>query len=217
MAATDVAICSRALMLLGAGAISSFEDATDRAKIVKVAYPGLRDDLISKHPWRWRMRKKELTRDAVAPIGEWKYSYIIPGEAMAGAPHALFYGPTGRLGQADYEIFERRVLTNHERVLIDIVVDGSEGTWPPYFQQLVVYALCAEIAFPITDQSGLAEYWYTRAFGTPSEEGRGGAYATATTIDAQGQGNIGFQSDAFTEARFGTAGAAVDFIWPGIA
>lgn len=213
---TDISICSRALMLLGAGSISSFDEGTDRAQIVSVAYPGLRDALLSKYAWDFLKVKKKLTRDASNPIGQWAYSYIIPGEAIAGAPAAVFFNTQGKLAASCFEIVGRRLYTDEAEVWVDQVEQKPESEWPAYFQQAVVYALCAEIAFAITDQAGVADHWQAKAFGSPSENGLGGAYGDAMTLDAQGDQDGGVRSDAFVQARYGSWGSAYDFQWPGV-
>src|SRR5688500_11278822 len=102
MAVTDVSICSRALVGLGAGSISSFNEESDRSIICRETYPGLKAALLSKYAWRFLMTKKLLTRDALAPIGEWAYSYVVPGEAISGAAHAVFYNADDKLAANRY-------------------------------------------------------------------------------------------------------------------
>lgn len=216
MATTDVSLCSRALVLLGAQTIGALTDETDRARVCANAYPGLRAALLSRHAWRFLMTKKQLTRDTEAPIGEWKYSYVVPGEALTGAPHAVFFDANGRVGQAGHEVFGRRVYSNSEALFIDFTEQKSEAEWPPYFQQLVVYALMAEIAFAITDQQNTADFWHVKAFGLPSEAGQGGAFGEAVTIDSQGNVTPAVQSNDFINARAGGFGHfGYDFSWPG--
>jgi hypothetical protein len=215
MAVTDVSLCSRALVGLGAGSISSFDEETDRATICRETYPGLKAALLSKYAWRFLMTKKALTRDAVAPIGEWAYSYIVPGEALSGAAHAVFYDASHPLAAARYELFGRRIYTDEAVVFIDFVENKPEGAWPAYFQQLMVYAIRAEIAFAVTDQQGVADHWSEKAYGTPQEAGLGGAFGDAMTLDAQGSANIGLRNDALVDARFGSWQNDYDFQWPG--
>lgn len=215
MATIGVTICNRSLVLLGAGSISSLDDETDRALICRVSYPALRSAILSKHTWHFLNTKRELTRETSRPINEWAYSYVIPGGALAGAPNAVFFGPSGRLGERSYEIFGRRLYTDAERVIVDQVEDKPESEWPAYFQHLMVYALCAEIAFAVTDQQSVADNWMVRAYGTPQEAGFGGAFGEAMTLDAQGSPQPGIRADAFVNARAGSWGEAWDFTWPG--
>jgi hypothetical protein len=215
MAITDVSLCSRALVGLGAGSISSFDEESDRATICRETYPGMKAALLSKYAWRFLMTKKLLTRDAVAPIGEWTYSYIVPGEALSGAAHAVFYSAENKLAANRYELFGRRIYTDEAVVYVDFVADQPESAWPAYFQQLMVYAFRAEVAFAITDQQGVADHWHAMAYGSPSEAGLGGAFGDAMTLDAQGSANIGLRNDALVDARFGSWQSEYDFQWPG--
>jgi hypothetical protein len=201
---TDISIASQALVLLGDNPLSSFTDETDAAKLVAQRYPGLRKRLISSHPWRCMMTKAELTREAAAPIGEWAYSYIIPGEALGSGAQALFSSNgIDELPAKSYEVFGRRIYTNYKRVFIDFVVEKPESEWPAWFADLMMYALMADIAFPVTDQQSTADRWAGWTYGTPSEGGKGGYWAQCTTIDAQGQPNEQVQNDAFINARAG--------------
>lgn len=201
---TDISICSQALILLGADPIASFTEETDAAKICANRYPALRSRLISGHPWRCMMTKKELTRDATPPIGEWRYAYIIPGEAVDAGAWAMFNGTAiDDLPVKSFEIFGRRLVTNHARALIDFTTVKPESEWPAWFADLMMYALMADIGFAITDQQSTADRWAQQCYGTPSEGGKGGYYGQCMTIDAQGQPNEQVQNDAFVNARAG--------------
>lgn len=208
MPETDISICSKALVLLGAEPISSFNEEKDTAKTCAIIYPMVKSDLCSRYPWRFLMKKKELTRDATAPIGEWKYSYVLPGEMQGAAPTALFSSPSHQSAEVPFEIFGRRVYCDFERVFIDYTTPTIEAEWPPYFVNLMVYALCAHIGFTVTDQQNVVDTWQVAAFGSPSENGMGGMMGTATAIDSQGQSNYGIDANAFLDARAGGYGYA---------
>lgn len=202
MAETDISICSRVLVLLGAQPISAFTEG-DTGTICGAAYPALKMQLFSKYGWRFLMTKKNLTKDASAPIGEWANSFIIPGEALS-VPQAIFSSSNGVIGERDYEVFGRRIYTNFETVLMDFTEAKPESEWPPYFVALMDAALAARIAFAVTDQQNVAESWKQIAFGPPGDDGLGGLMSDGMSLDSQSGGNQGIQSDAFTDARFGT-------------
>ena len=204
MPATDISICSRALVTLGARPISSFlATEGDSAVLCASIYPGLKDGIMASFPWRGLMFKKELTREATAPIGEWDYSYLLPGD-MLSMPHAVFRETAETVPEHDFEIFNQKLYTRFERILVDYTASGvSESVWPAYFVDLMVTCVCAEIAFAVTDQQSVADNWTARAYGSPSQNKRGGAMAAAMAISSQGSGNIGFNNTAFIDARAG--------------
>jgi len=206
MPETSISICSRALVSLGAKPISSFLAAEgDTATICANVYPGLKAGIMSRYQWRFLMKKKQLTRDSVAPVGEWRYSYVIPGDAI-GLPNAIFSSPFDRISEGQFEVFGRRVYCNFEAVIMDYTSDLKEDAWPPFFTDLMVKCLCAEIAFAVTDQQGVADNWTLRAYGSPSEGGVGGAMGDAMTLDGQSNGTSGILSDVFVNARHGGGG-----------
>lgn len=201
---TEISIASQGLVLLGGDPIDSFLDETDAGRLCAIRYPALRKRLISGHPWRCMMTKKELTRDAVPPLGEWRYSYIIPGEALDAGAWALFNGVAiADMPIKAFEIFGRRLYTNEARAVIDFVVEKPESEWPAWFADLMMYAFMADIAFGFTDQQSTADRWAGHTYGPPSAEGKGGYYGQCLTIDAQGQPNEQLQNDAFINARAG--------------
>lgn len=202
MAETDISICARALVLLGAEPISSFEDEVDTARICALVYPNLKSSMMSRYGWRFLMRKAKLSRENGAPVATWQYKFIIPGEAIS-IPHAVFSSAQGRLTTNEFEVFQRRVLTNYPELWMDYVATVPESEWPAWFVDLMTKAMCAEIAFGVTDQQNVADGWNAKAYGTPSEAGQGGAFGEAMTLDAQGNGNIGIYDGAFVDARFG--------------
>lgn len=202
MAETDISICARSLVLLGATPINSFDDETDNARTCGLVYPNLKNSIMSRYGWRFLMKKKELTRDATAPINEWQYSYAIPGEAIS-IPHAVFYDAGGKIPTGNFEVFGRRVYADDARLWMDYVTARPESEWPAWFVDLLTTCMCAEIAFSVTDQQNVADSWALKAYGTPQDDGNGGKMGDCMTIDSQGNGNVGFQDTAFIDARFG--------------
>jgi len=200
MAETEISICSRALVQLGASPISSFTEG-DTGRICSSVYSGLRDGILSRFPWRFLMAKKSLSRDSVAPAGEWSYSYIIPGDAL-GLGHAVFRNSSDKISSKAFEVFGRRIYSDEEEIILDYKSRMAESEWPAYFSDAMVKCVCAEIAFAVTDQQNVAESWHVKAYGTPSENGMGGALGLAMTTDAQSNVLEGFDANTFTDARF---------------
>lgn len=203
MARTDISICSRALMNLGASPINTFTDPRDDAQFLKLAYPEIKASIISAYPWECMKKREELTRESATP-GGFRYQFVMPTD-LVGAPIAAFpeNTPYAR-GINGFEVRGRRIVTNHEALFIDYTADKPEEAWPAWFAELVMSAICAEIAFMVTDQQSVKDHWETKTYGTPSENRVGGLMGQAQTIDAQGSGNNpGLADDAFVAARFG--------------
>lgn len=209
MADTDISICSRALVQLGAAPISALPDGTDASKVCVNVYEGAKRNLMSLYPWRFLMVKKNLTREAITPAGEWEYSYIIPPEAV-GLVHAVFRSGSDVISTTEYEVFGQRIYTNHQVLIADFVAEMDEATWPAYFVELMVGVMCEKIAFAITDQQNVQTDWMNKVYGSPGENGRGGMMGQAMSQDSQGDGNPMLMSDEFVSARMGYHGGLIN-------
>ena len=181
---TKLSICSDALIMLGASPLSSFSEGTDAAQICDRLYDDLKDSLIACYPWSWSFKKAQLARLTEEPANEWKYFYQLPGDRLAGV-RAIFNSdsPGMRPIQRGWEILSDRLMTSEEQVWADYQFSPGESALPTYFVQLLKYAMAAEIAETVTDQITKAEYFERKAFGTPSENRRGGYFRVATNID----------------------------------
>ena len=189
MAAGDSAlsICSDALLMLGANAISSFNEGTDAANISDRLYPDLKNQALLVYPWSFSFKKVKLSRLITTPTTEYRYEYQLPGDRL-GPPRAIFTSSSpGQRPSKEYRIFQDKLLTDYEEVWIDYQYAVQEFEMPVYFVQLLKYMMAWHLAYPITDQDSKAQYWQGVAVGSPSENGRGGYMRTAIQMDGQGQ------------------------------
>jgi hypothetical protein len=184
---TGVSICSDALILLGAKAISSFNDGTDESSVCDRLYPDIRDSTLMMYPWSFSMKKIQLSRLVTTPTSFWKYEYLLPGDRL-GNPHSV--RDTAAVGgnmSVDWEIQSDKMLTNLEAVYIDYQYQTPEYAMPQYFVQLLKYMVAWHIAEPITEQGEKTSRWRQVALGEPGENGRGGYFRQATIIDGKNQ------------------------------
>jgi hypothetical protein len=184
---TAVAICSDALILLGAKPISSFNDGTDEANTADRLYPDVRDMTLSMYPWSFAYKKVRLARLITTPVSEWRYEYQLPGDRL-GNPRGLFETAQSYARPVkEWEIIGDKLMTNYEDVYIDYPYQTPEFAMPQYFVQLLKYMMAWHMAYPVTEQETKTGYWQGVAIGSPSENGRGGYFRQAMNIDAQGQ------------------------------
>jgi hypothetical protein len=185
---TDVSICSDALVMLGAGVISSLSEGSPSATACARLYPDLKDTLLSRYDWTWSVKKVQLARLVTAPLNEWKYAYQLPGNMLTGVL-AVFESNSDAARSLNYgwEIYGSQLFTNMETVYIDYQESVVESLMPPYFVRLLRIAMAAELAIVITDQVQKMEYLRSIAFGSPGENGRGGLFRESTNIDSRGR------------------------------
>ena len=180
---TGITICSDALLMLGAKAISSFNDGTDESSVCDRLYPDIRDSTLMMYPWSFSMKKIALARLITAPGSVWKYAYQLPGDRL-GSPRAVYdTAAVGATPRKEWEIQGDQLLTNLETVYIDYQYSTPEYAMPQYFVQLLKYQVAWHIAEPITEQAEKAGFWRRMALGEVNENGRGGYFRQATQID----------------------------------
>jgi hypothetical protein len=206
MTTTNIDICAQALSLLRANVISSFDDGSNEADICETHYNDFAEDILTRYPWSFATKKAQLNRDATAPVNEYRYAYIIPGECLR--LWAVFASDeVGAKPVRDFDIQTidggRRVLCDYEQLWADYTVYTDEANWPAYFKQFAVHAFAALIAMPVTDKPDLASYYKGEAWGNANENEQGGKYGVAKMIDAQQKPPEEIISSPLIEARFG--------------
>jgi hypothetical protein len=204
MAAGDnaIKICSAALQMLGAKAISSFTEGTDSANIADSLYQDIKKQTLLIYPWSFVYKKIALAQLLTAPTTEYKYAYQRPGDRI-GPPRMVMTSATPGSGTIrNYRIFGDQLLTDETTIYIDYPYDVQEYEMPVYFVQLMKYMMAWHLAMPITDQVEKSQYWQSVAVGTPADNGRGGYTRVATTMDGQGQPVPVIQDFPLVDVRF---------------
>jgi hypothetical protein len=202
MALTDVEICSRALNRLGSKGIQSFTEGTDLAISCSTTYPSVLEAELSVYPWRFAMKKAQLSRHADTPANEWKYAYQLPTDRI-GPPFALFNSTSsGAIPKHRFEIFSDKIFTNEETVVIDYPFKPTESAFPAYFVEFMVLAMASFLAIPVTDKTTTADFYRGLAYGTPSENGNGGQLARARRADSAQQPPQRIENFDLVDARF---------------
>lgn len=205
MASSEIDICSQSLTLLRAEPISSFSDGTNEADICDQLYVGFIKNLLGNYPWSFATKKAQLNQESVTPVNEYRYSHIVPAEALL--VWAVFDSSSvGATPIKDYDIFAsdgaRRIYSNYPTLYADYTVYTDEANWPPYFEQFVVHAFAAHIAVPLTHNESLAQYYSVKAYGSGSGNMKGGLFGVAAATDSKQKRNEYIFDSPFTRARF---------------
>jgi hypothetical protein len=202
--ATDISNASQSMLLLRANTISSFSEDSNEAEVCATMYEQHIKHVLSIYPWTFATKKRQLTRDSVAPIGEYTYSHVIPAEALL--IWAVFNSANvGSNPVRDYDIYSdgssaRRIFSNHETLYADYVIYPDENAWPPYFTEFFINSFASVTAIPVTGNSELAEYYKQKAYG--SSNMKGGLFGVAAAMDSKQKRNEYVVSSPITEARF---------------
>lgn len=188
MALTAIALCSRALLKIGATGIASFDEGTAEAEVAANLYPSLRDALLSAHPWNFAVAQSRLARLAAAPVADFAHAFQLPPDFL----RALSAGGEGRGRGLRYRIHERRLHADRDTVTLTYVFRPPEESFPAFFDQALILRLAAEFCLPLTESTSRAELLHKLA----EDEIR-----RARLIDAQEETPQAIEDFSLIEAR----------------
>ena len=172
MALSDVALCSRALIRIGAAPITSFEDGTAESRIAGALFGPARDALLSAYGWSFALGQVELTELLTPPVADYSHAFQLPTDFL----RALSAG-TGTRGRGlNYRIARGALHTNAESVILSYIFRPEEEEFPPFFDQALIARLSAEFTIPVTENTSRADLYFVQA----ERE-----FAKARQIDAQ--------------------------------
>lgn len=172
MALNDVALCSRALIRLGAAPITSFADGTAEAEIAGALYGPVRDAMLSSYHWSFASGQAVLTPLADAPIADYAKAFALPGDYL----RAISAGSGGRGRGLHYRMARGSLHTNSDHVVLSYIFRPEEEEFPPYFDLALIARLSAEFCIPVTENTIRADALIRMA----EQE-----FAKARQIDAQ--------------------------------
>jgi len=156
--ATEVSICSNALIRLGADPISSFDEADlsgsniDRARIASNLWPTIRQQIIRTHSWNCCTRTVQLSPDATPPVGQFLNRFQKPGDWLRTLDVMV-----DRYTRADWRDEGGYILTDAPMVLLTYVFDNKNpATYDAGLAGVLEFAMMAAMAYPVTKSTSLA-------------------------------------------------------------
>ena len=142
---SETAICSNALLLLGADPITSFTDGTKGALLSSAFWPQVRDKVLRSHPWNVATTRVQLAPESTAPAFDYAYSFLLPSDCLRIIA----------VGTTDDNIFFK---AENGRILMDeavcdlVYVTRLEDVtkYDALLTDAMVASMAAVLAYPIT-------------------------------------------------------------------
>lgn len=173
-ATTDIAICARALVLIGAEPLTSFDDGTTESIAASTLYEDVARANLTSTRWRFATNQAVLNRLSDAPSGQWDSAYQLPSGLL------LVHAVTVNDDPIQYDIYGNKVFcdaTPNETLVCDYTFRADEADWPPYFTLAVTYRLASVFAIPVARDTNLsnalgqqAELYMARARAADSQQ-----------------------------------------------
>ncbi len=188
MALSAIALCSRALLKLGARPIAGFDDGTAEAEVAVNLFPSIRDALLSAHRWSFATAQVRLPQLEEPPVADFDRAYQLPADFL----RALSAGSGSRGRGLVYRIIDSRLHTSSGDAYLTYIFRPAETDFPPFFDQLLIARLAAEFCIPLTESTSRAEMLYRIA---ESE------FRRARLIDAQQDSPLAIEDFPLVEVR----------------
>jgi hypothetical protein len=174
MPLSPVALCSRALLKIGAHPIQSFYDDRTEAEIALAFFEPVRDALLSSYPWRFARAHLALPRLEAAPLSGFSYAYQLPADCLRILSIE---------GNAVYRRVGNEIHSDASEIMLSYIFRPDDETAPAYFESALMAKLAAEFCLPLTEDSARANFLY-KLSETEAERAR--------RIDAQQDSPSGF-------------------------
>ncbi len=189
MALNDVALCSRALIRLGAAPITSFDDGTAESEIAGALFGPTRDAILSAYPWTFASGQVNLVKLSESPLADYQNAFALPIDFL----RAISAGQGGRGRGLNYRIARGALHTDAEEVVLSYIFRPEEEEFPPYFDMVMIARLAAEFCIPATENTSradalfrLAETEFTRARQIDAQQDSPGRIENFSLIDVRG-------------------------------
>lgn len=185
-----VKICSKALVRCGCNEISSFDESSTEATVAENFYDEVKENLLSSHPWSFALGQTSLSRLTATPVADYDFAYQLPTDFLK----AISLGSGNReLGAGvDYRLFEDRVHTNCDSIILTYVFSAPEEIFPPFFTTALITMLAAELCLPLTENTSRTDLLFRLA------ERR---FTDAKRIDSQQKPPVALVSNALISVR----------------
>ena len=205
MATTDIDICARALIMIGAEPITSFADGTTESKIASNLYSDTIKNILSAYRWRFASKQTQLSRLTDAPDAIWDSAYQLPSDILS-LHKVIVNDRTIKYDRYGDMVYCNAVST--DKVYADYTFYDEGATnpailFPAYFIYLAELTLASIFAFAVAQNSELAVALENKA---------GRQLAVARNIDSQQNTTKKFVTSRFINARNSTSTSEIEGI-----
>jgi hypothetical protein len=160
MSISDVSICNRALDMLGADPVMSFDDDNQSGRLCKRNYAAVRDAVLRAYPWNPAVRRAVLPALSMPPAWGFAFQYSLPeGPEPPCCLRVLSLEGEIEGAASSYRIEGRRILSDDGPPLrllyIGQITDPNE--FGPLLADAIAVRLAAELAYPLTASTALSQ------------------------------------------------------------
>lgn len=150
--ATDVSICSNALLKLGAQPINDLSESSERARLASNLYASVRDSMLRSHPWNCCVKRVVLSPDTEAPAFDFAFQFSLPNDYE----RTLSVGESGI--EVAFKIEGLKLLSDDNPLYLRYVANETNpAKWDAMLVRGMELAMAAEMAYAITQSASMRD------------------------------------------------------------
>jgi hypothetical protein len=175
VANSAIDIASRALVLIGAEPITSFDSSSTEALVATNMYEDTVRAMLSTARWRFATEQAVLNQLSDVPTGRFDIAHQLPSNLL------VLHGVTINDRLIDFTVYGDKVFsdsTSSDTLVADFTFRADEVDFPSYFSLALQYSLASIFATSIARDDRLMQLMETKA---------NQLMAKARNIDAQQQ------------------------------
>ena len=155
MATTNIDICARALVMIGAQPITSFTDGSTEALVANNVYEDITKASLTRHRWRFASTQATLSLLTNSPTGRYDYAYQMPT-----SPEVLqIISITVNDYVIPYSRYQDFIYVNSygssSSLVMDYIYRVDESYFPPHFVLALEYELASVFAGSVARDSAM--------------------------------------------------------------
>jgi hypothetical protein len=163
MADTKVDICARALIMIGAQPISSFDDGSTEALVASNIYENITQSILCRHRWRFSTEQQQLSLLAAAPTGRYEYAYQLPTSPDLLQLNTITVADI----PIEYARYGDKIFVNgydsQSALIADYIFRQDESEFPAYFKLGLEYTLASIFAGSVARDAAMIQQFSTLA------------------------------------------------------
>jgi hypothetical protein len=163
MADTKVDICARALIMIGAQPISSFDDGSTEALVASNIYENITQSILCRHRWRFSTEQQQLSLLAAAPTGRYEYAYQLPTSPDLLQLNTITVADV----PIEYARYGDKIFVNgydsQSALIADYIFRQDESEFPAYFKLGLEYTLASIFAGSVARDAAMIQQFSTLA------------------------------------------------------
>jgi hypothetical protein len=153
MALSDIELCSRALVRLGASPIDAFDGQSAEARVAEALYPPVRDAMLSAYAWSFCTAQGRLVKLPDAPLADYAHAFALPDNYL----RAISAGGGSKGRGVNYRIMNGALHAHQEEIVLTYLFKAAEEDFPPFFDAALITRLAAEFSIPVTESTSRTE------------------------------------------------------------